>query len=159
LRLDTGKHPLLQVFRKDLYTLTVRLIAGKQTALGKSTVNERGLATGRGTKIEELQASSRPSLIGEKREEVLLQNEVKKHGGRFLHIVESCMKQRVEGEVGTTVEIIAMPTPRHRLLLQRLRYCGIQPYAGHRFLLQRLDEGGIALRPHHLTSVCLEFLW
>ena len=116
MRLNTGKHPLLHVLRKDLYTLTVRLVADKQTAFGKSTMNERGLATGRGTKIEERQASSRPSLIGEKRKEVLLQNEIEKHGGRLLHIVESCMKQWVEGEVGTTVEIIAMPTPRHRLL-------------------------------------------
>jgi hypothetical protein len=46
---------------------------------------------------------------------------VEEHAGGFLHVVGSCMKERVEGEIGTLAEIVGVARPGDGRLLADAR--------------------------------------
>jgi hypothetical protein len=87
----------------------------------------------------------------------LAQNFVKKHGGCFLHVVAACMEQRVHGEVGTALQVIAVTAPGHRLPIHHAEVSlGIQPDTHRCFLFERMKVSLETLVTHQLAGIFLE---
>lgn len=66
------------------------------------------------------------------------------------------MQQRVHGEVGALLQVVAIAAPRHRLSVysrQSFRLAGVQTYADRRLLPERFQIAFEALVTHHLARI------
>ena len=110
---------LLNVLHQDVGTLVVWFVAEEQASLRQSRASQGRLATGSGTKVEHCHGTCH----------LLTQHLIKKHTCRFLYVIATCVKQRIEREVGLFIEPHGIPAPWHLLSLEILaRFERVEPH-------------------------------
>ena len=101
--------PLGDVLQKDLGPCRYRLVAHEDAALGQDGAHGGGLTAGGSAEVEDVLGSEE---CGVRSEITQFPEDVgDKQGGSFLDVVAAGMEEGVEGELGTTREVVAFGTP------------------------------------------------
>ena len=129
---------LLDILRQHLCTLSHGLVAQQQTSGRQGRLGRRGFAARSRTHVEHTYRQIA---------RMLTENGINKHGGGLLHIIAAGMKQGVESEIGTFVEVIALWAPGHLFLQPKgmghhpLAFGRVKAHTHGRFLFQPLCQG------------------
>ena len=104
-----GISPFHQVFGQNLRPVTHHFVGHQQTSFGQETPAQGRFATRCGTEVEHHNRCMH----------IMLKNLTDKHGRCLLHIIATGMKQGVERESRTFIQIYPRRRPRNRTSLNR----------------------------------------